>query len=82
MNINNNILLKSVMVGVLINLFFPHILKKYITYDEISPPTPVDALPIKNQIMHMIYHHNLVPLSSSLIIATIIILSVYIAQIA
>ena len=68
------------MVGVAINLALPQIVKPFATEEEIKPPTGNAAdLPFKSQLIHMMVHHAQVPLSSSIIVGTIVGLSVYIA---
>ena len=75
----NNIT-KAVMVGVGINLVLPMIVKPYATPEEIKPPTGnAKDLNFKQQLMHMMVHHSQVPISSSIIVGTIVGLSVYIS---
>tara|TARA_R110001592_G_scaffold20489_8_gene83065 strand:- start:2686 stop:2904 length:219 start_codon:yes stop_codon:yes gene_type:complete len=68
------------MVGVAINLVLPKIITPLATPDEIKPPTGnAKDLDMKQQLVHMLVHHGQVPLSSSIIVGTIVGLSVYIA---
>ena len=70
----------SLLIGILINLIVPKILNKFATPDQIKPPNGATELNLFDQIMHMFVHHNQVPLSSSLIIAIIIGLSLLISK--
>ena len=47
----------------------------YATQDEIKPPNGAENLSFKEQLMHMFVHHAQVPLTSSIIVAIIVILS-------
>ena len=76
----NKLILKSAVVGIVLNLVLPLILKPFATEEEITPPNGAAQLSLKSQFMHMMVHHNQVPLMSSLIIALIVGLSVYISQ--
>ena len=76
----NNIT-KAVMVGVGINLILPAIVKPYATPEEIKPPTGnASDLDMKQQLVHMMVHHAQVPISSSIIVGTIVGLSVYVSS--
>ena len=75
-----NKLIKPVMIGVGINLVLPMLVKPYATPEEIKPPTGnAKDLNFKQQLVHMMVHHAQVPLSSSIIVGTIVGLSVYLA---
>ena len=71
---------KAIIVSVLLNLFLPFILKPFATAAEIKPPNGAADLDFKGQFMHMMVHHNQVPIMSSLIVALIVGLSIYIAS--
>ena len=66
----------AVLVGVVINLVLPKLLLPLATPDEVKPPNGANNLTLKEQLMHMFVHHAQVPLSSSVIIAVIVSLSV------
>tara|TARA_B100000965_G_C19306952_1_gene632723 strand:+ start:452 stop:694 length:243 start_codon:yes stop_codon:yes gene_type:complete len=71
---------KPVMIGVAINLVLPMVVKPFATPEEIKPPTGnAKDLNFKQQLMHMMVHHSQVPVSSSIIVGTIVGLSVYLA---
>jgi len=66
----------SIFVGVVLNLVLPKLLMPFATQKEIKPPQGAAALSFKEQLMHMFVHHAQVPLTSSIIIAVIIGISV------
>ena len=73
-------LLKPVMIGGAINIVLPMIVKPFATPDEIKPPTGnAKDLNMKQQLIHMMVHHAQVPVSSSIIVGTIVGLSVFIS---
>ena len=72
-------LIKPIMIGVGINLALPMIVKPFATPEEIKPPTGAGDLNFKQQLVHMMVHHAQVPISSSIIVGTIVGLSVYLA---
>ena len=69
-----------VIFGVLLNIVLPLVLKPFATEEEIKPPNGAASLSLKGQFMHMMVHHNQVPLMSSVIIAIIVGLSVYLGN--
>jgi hypothetical protein len=72
----NKLMIYAVLVGVVINLVLPKLLLPLATPDEVKPPNGANNLTLKEQLMHMFVHHAQVPLSSSVIIAVIVSLSV------
>jgi len=70
---------KPVIIAVIINLVLPLVVTPFATLEEIKPPNGASELSFKSQIMHMLVHHNQVPLTSSIIIAAIVLISVYIS---
>ena len=76
---NTTLILKACIVGIILNLVLPFILKPFATPQEIKPPNGAASLSYKSQFMHMMVHHNQVPFMSSLIIALIVGLSVFFA---
>lgn len=77
---NHKVLLCSVVVGVLLNLALPAILKSYATPKQVNPPNGAHKLPFLDQVMHMFVHHAHVPISSSVIIAVIVFVSVMVGH--
>ena len=74
-------LIKPIAIGVGINLILPQIVKPFATPEEIKPPTGnAKDLNMKQQLVHMLVHHSQVPVSSSIIVATIVGLSVYLSK--
>jgi uncharacterized membrane protein YjfL (UPF0719 family) len=63
-----------------LNLVLPLILKPFATQEEIKPTNGAASLSLKGQFMHMMIHHNQVPFMSSVIIAIIVGLSVYLSH--
>ena len=70
------LVLCAVLVGVVINLVLPLLVKPIATPEQIKPPNGAENLSFFDQLMHMFVHHAQVPLTSSLIIAVIVSLSV------
>jgi hypothetical protein len=69
----------SAIVAVLLNLLLPYLAKGYATKEQVKPKNGANTLSFKSQIMHMLVHHSQVPLSSSLIVFLITLLSVLIS---
>lgn len=77
---NYNLVL-PIVIGVGINLVLPQIVTPFATPAEIKPPTGnAKDLNMKQQLVHMMVHHGQVPISSSLIVGTIVGLSVYLSS--
>lgn len=76
MDSKDKMLLCAIGVGVLINLLLPQLVMSVATEEEVSPPEGPASLDLKGQIMHMLVHHGQVPLSSSVVVALIVCLSV------
>ena len=69
-----------VLVGILINLILPKIISPFATQNQIKPPNGAGKLSFYSQLIHMLVHHAQVPLSSSVIIAVIILLSLVLGK--
>ena len=76
----NKLLVRAVIIGVLINLVLPFLVRPFATPDQIKPPAGAASLSFFDQLMHMFVHHAQVPLTSSIIVAVIVGLSVYLAE--
>lgn len=74
-------ILNAVIIGVVLNLVLPAVIKNVATEEEIKPPSGAANLSLKGQFIHMMVHHNQVPLMSSVIIALMVGLSVYLGYI-
>ena len=72
---------KIVGIVVLLNLILPRIAKPFATEEEIKPPKGADKLSFKGQIMHMLVHHEQVPITSSLIVAALVIVAFYLSSV-
>ena len=70
-------ILNASLYGIILNLILPFIFINFATQEEIKPPKGASQLSVKGQFMHMMVHHNQVPFTSSLIVALIVGLSVY-----
>ena len=75
-----SLVVKSSLIGVLLNIFLAFILSPLASKDEIKPPNGAGNLTFKSQIMHMLVHHKQVMFTSSLIVAVLVGLSVYLAK--
>jgi di/tricarboxylate transporter len=73
---SHKVLFCSVVIGVVLNLVLPAVLKPFATPEQISPPNGAVNLPFFDQLMHMFVHHAQVPVTSSIIVAVIVALSV------
>lgn len=71
---------KVIIIAVLINLILPFLIRPFATADQIKPPKGAEFLSFPSQLMHMFVHHAQVPLSSSIIIAVIVGLALYLAR--
>ena len=72
-----NCILNAIFMAVVLNLVLSYTLAPFATEDEVDPPEGASSLPLKSQLMHMLVHHKQVPLMSSLIVALVTGLSVY-----
>ena len=72
---------KVVGIVVLLNLILPRIAKPFATEEEIKPPNGADKLSFKGQIMHMLVHHEQVPITSSLIVSVLVIVAFYLSSV-
>lgn len=72
----NKLVFYSILVAVVINLVLPKLVMPFATKEEIKPPNGAENLSFKEQLIHMLVHHGQVPLTSSIIIAVIIFVSV------
>ena len=79
MNKNMKIAYISVLVGIVINLVLPFCVKPFATPEQIKPPNGAENLSFFDQLMHMFVHHAQVPLTSSIIVAIIVFVSVLVA---
>ena len=67
----------AILMGVVLNIVLPLILSPIAKEEEKNPPNGAASLSFKGQFMHMMIHHNQVVFMSSLIIALIVGLSVF-----
>ena len=67
----------AVIMGVVLNLVLSLLLTPLATKEEVRPVDGAASLSYKGQFMHMMVHHNQVRFTSSLIVALVVGLSVY-----
>ena len=77
---NISIIINSIIYGVILNIVLPLVLGPFATEEEKVPPNGAASLSLKSQFMHMMVHHNQVPFMSSVIIAIIVGLSVFLGK--
>ena len=71
-------IVNAMIMGVILNLvLLPLVVTPFATKEEIKPPYGAAALSYKGQFVHMLVHHNQVPVMSSFIVALIVGLAVY-----
>ena len=63
------------IAAVVLNIVAPMLLQPFATSQEVKPPNGAAQLSLKGQLMHMFVHHSQVPISSSIIIAVIILVA-------
>ena len=76
----NRLICYSILVAVIINLVLPKLVMPFATKEEVKPPNGADKLSFKGQLMHMLVHHGQVPLTSSIIVALIVFLSIMLGK--
>ena len=74
--IDSSCILYATLFAIALNIILPLIFKHFATDDE-KHPKDSSKLTLKGQFMHMMVHHNQVPFMSSLTIALIVGLSVF-----
>ena len=75
-----NYISKAVIVAVILNLVLPLIVKPFATPGQIKPKNGAQNLSYFDQLVHMLVHHAQVPITSSIIVAVVIGLSMYLAK--
>ena len=65
----------------LLNVVLSYGANEFATEEERNPPSGAENLSFKSQLMHMLVHHSQVPVTSSVIIAIIVFLSVLLAKV-
>jgi hypothetical protein len=70
-------ILNTVLIATLLNLALPMLLSPFATSEEKMPSKGPGSLDMKGQFMHMMVHHGKTPVSSSLIVALVTGLAVY-----
>ena len=68
--------INAVIYAVALNLILPLIAKRFATPEELKPPGCPSKLSLKSQIMYMLVHHDLLRISSSIIVAVVVATSI------
>ena len=68
--------INAVIYAIALNLILPLIAKRFATEEEIKPPSCPSKLSLKGQIMYMLVHHDKLRVSSTIIVATVVALSI------
>lgn len=76
---SQKLILTSVVVGVLLNVVLSFVMSQFATEEQVNPPNGAANLPFFSQIMHMLVHHKQVLVSSSVVVALLVGVSVYVA---
>ena len=72
-----NCVMNAVFFAIVLNIVLPMLISPFATQEEKQPKEGAKSLSMKAQFMHMIVHHNQVIFMSSLIIALIVGLAVF-----
>jgi|TARA_R110000823_G_scaffold109823_1_gene229536 hypothetical protein len=72
-------LIKPIAIGVAINLILPKIVRPFASPEEVKPANVKD-LNMKQKLVHLMVHHEQLPISSSLVVGAIVGLSVYLGK--
>lgn len=70
-------ILNAIIWGLILNIVLPLLIKPLASDKEKEPPDGASKLNYKEQFVHMLVHHGQVPIISSIIIAFIIGVSIY-----
>jgi predicted secreted protein len=71
----------AIVFGVVLNIVLPMALIPFATEEEKKPPSGAASLDMKGQFMHMMVHHGQVPVMSSVIVALMVGLAVYLGYV-
>ncbi len=70
-------IMNAILIGIVLNIVLPLVVAPFATSEEVKPPKGAASLSPKGQFMHMLVHHGQVPVMSSVIVALITGLAVY-----
>ena len=70
-------IMNAAMIAVVLNIVLPMIVTPFATEDEKVPPNGAASLDPKGQVVHMLVHHGQVPVVSSVIVALIVVLAIF-----
>lgn len=68
--------LNAVFYAVILNLVLPMLAKPFATPEELKP-ADVSQLSFKSKVMHMLVHHEMTPVASSLVVGLIVGLAIF-----
>ena len=71
---HEKVLLCTVLVAVVLNLVLPMVAKHFANDKQVNGGNDMN---LWDQMMHMLVHHSATPVSSSIIVAAIVVLSVH-----
>ena len=74
-------IMNAVVIAITLNIVLPLLITPFATDEERSPPNGAAALSPKGQFMHMMVHHSQVPVTSSVIVALMVGLAVYLGYV-
>ena len=67
----------AIVFSVILNIVLPMVLTPFATEEEKMPKGGAVSLDPKGQFMHMLVHHGQVPVVSSVIVALIVVLAIF-----
>lgn len=70
-------IMNAVLMAVVLNIVLPMVLTPFATEEEKMPKDGAASLDPKGQFMHMMVHHEQVPVMSSVIVALIVALAIF-----
>ena len=76
---DNKTVLCAALIGVVLNIVLPLLVRPMATPVQIKPPNGAANLSFPDQVMHMMVHHTQVPVTSSLIVGVIVAISCFVS---
>ena len=67
----------AIVIGVVLNIVLPMVVNPFATGEEKMPKGGAASLDSKGQFVHMLVHHGQVPVVSSVIVALIVVLAIF-----
>ena len=69
-----------VVVSIVLNIVLPMVASQVATEEQANPSVSPSELSLPDQVVHMLVHHSHVPVTSSVIVAAIVAISVCVAK--